>query len=596
MTFRTILATCALAGFAAALSAQTLTFDLADKDPDAGDYFRAYGFNNDGRFGVPVAGGHDMDGDGFADSAIAYMRASTGQTSNAGRVALVFGTGTLTGEVDTAMKSERVLHIVGAQTDEIAGSEIWMDDVTGDGLGDLLVCRQNYTPGWPSDARLGAGALSVIVGTENLRAIATAEADYELESPPQNVAQVNFHGPEEHNRLGIWIRTGDVDGDGISDIAVGMDQSDVRGEHSGEVWIVRGGPHLAVSQTIDLTDFGSTALEGQLARIIPPFNPDFPAQPQQGGERQSEYHLGSTLHVGDIDGNGRAEVLMAAGALNRSGASLRPSGGSALDTHASSRDRPSGAPNNVGDGTIFIAWDDNFPAAPWPDGFTIDMASPTGGLTTIDGPSGYSSFGEEIVVFDLDGNGVGEIMGSDLTFLGNRGQAYVIYNTDNLKGMDLDLDDPQGFPAGFRQTIVTGPSAGSIGTDTVMIGDYDGDGFDELAVGNPQDNPNGRFHAGTIHVLYGKPAGWPAEIDLAPGQLPTTEEVRIALIEGRFENDILAYSASYGDMDGDGRTDLIVNEMTGDNPPAVNVGNLVLISGAQLLDPPPPTRDFLVIE
>ncbi len=595
MTIRTVLAASAFTASAALLPGQTLTFDILDKDPDAGDYFRAFGFNNNGQFGVPVAGGHDMDGDDSADSAIAYMLSSVGPTSDAGRVALVFGTGVLEGEVDTAIKSSRVLHVVGAQTDELAGSEIWMDDVTGDGLGDLLVCRQNYTPGWPATGRLGAGALSIIVGTPNLRTIATSEADYELENPPGNVSQVTFHGREQYNRLGIWIRTGDVDGDGISDIAVGMDQSDVRGVHSGEVYVIRGGDHLNTTQTIDLMDFGSTALEGHIARILPPENPDFP-EPQQGGERQSEYHLGSTLHIGDIDGNGRGEVLMAAGALNRSGATLRPSGGNSSETHGSSQDRPFGAPSNVGDGTIFIAWDDNFPTAPWPNGFTVDMASPTGSITTIDGPSGHGSFGEEIVVFDLDGNEIKEVMGSDLVFNSARGQAIVLYDAANLKGLDVDLDNTQAFPQGSRQTTINGPSAGSIGLDTVMIGDFDGDGFDELASGNPQDNPNGRTNAGTIHVMYGKEQGWPAVINLAPGQLPASEDVRIALIQGRFGNDILAYSASYGDMDGDGRTDIIVNEMTGDSPSGNNVGNLVLISGAKLLPPPMIDTDVFVFD
>jgi len=197
---------------------------------------------------------------------------------------------------------------------------------------------------------------------------------------------------------------------------------------------------------------------------------------------------------------------------------------------------------------------------------------------------------------DIDGNGHPDLLGSDLVMLSQRGQGIVLYDADQLKGMSVDFDDPEQFPEGFRTTTITGPSNGSIGLDTVMIGDFNGDGFGELAIGNPQDNPESRFRAGTIHVLYGKEEGWPEMIDLAPGEVPSPEEVRIALIQGRFARDILCYSASYGDMDGDGRTDIITNEMTGNGPSGENIGNLILISGAKLLDPPPPTTDALAID
>ena len=51
--------------------------------------------------------------------------------------------------------------------------------------------------------------------------------------------------------------------------------------------------------------------------------------------------------------------------------------------------------------------------------------------------------------------------------------------------------------------------------------------------------------------------------------------------------DTLAYSAAAGDVNRDGRTDLVINEMLGNGsaPAAKDVGNLLVISGRALPSP-----------
>ena len=38
--------------------------------------------------------------------------------------------------------------------------------------------------------------------------------------------------------------------------------------------------------------------------------------------------------------------------------------------------------------------------------------------------------------------------------------------------------------------------------------DFNGDGFDDLAIGAPGESRSGRSHAGAVHVLYGSGAGF----------------------------------------------------------------------------------------
>jgi len=543
--------------------------DLATVSTASGVLRRVYGSTGNGAFGVPIAGGLDCDGDGLVDYAMASMLADPDGRNDAGIVYLVFGDQTISGTIDTATPHQNVLRIYGDGTREMTGSEIWMDDVTGDGLGDLLIARQNYGLG---GARPGAGSLTIVAGSAQLRTLAEAGGVLDLRSPPQEVALTILVGAAIVDRLGIWVRTGDVTGDAIADVVVGADQVDIgAASDGGTVYLVRGGSHLVGAGVVDLADFGAaglgTGLDPHVARIRPP-------------AASEEFHFGATCQIADLDGNGRGEVLAAA-TINRAGASIDADGAPAGSAHAV---------GGVPDGRLFIVWDDNIPSGDWPAGFTIDFDSAPGTTTTILGGTPSVSFGEEILGgrdFDADGHPdlfVGDIVGD---WTGGRlasGSGHVIYGADQLRGLTFAVD---ALPQGVTATLLRGGRGGDLAADTAMQGDFDGDGIDDLAFSSPHASPLGRFHAGAIHVFFGRSGGWPPDIDLAFGALPPTDQARITQLlgaaggEGLDDGDTLCYSGAAGDVDGDGRDDILTNEMQGNGvlPAAVDVGNLLVISG-----------------
>ncbi|MDZ4730826.1 MAG: integrin alpha, partial [Xanthomonadales bacterium] len=523
-----------------------------------------------------VAGGYDVDNDGHVDYAFAAQRAGvTFGRADAGQIFLVFGNGQISGQQDTLNNPSNILRIIGDQVKENAGSEIWMGDVTGDGVGDLIICRQNYSPG---GTRIGAGALTLLPGGSALRDLASNNTTLDLRNPPANLPIVNILGAFGANnsaspsRLCIWARAGDVTGDGIQDLVIGADREASNGEaNSGAVYVVRGGAHLAVSQTIDLASFGAVSV-GNIARIKPPIG-------------STGYDLGATVQVADLDNNGKAEVLAAA-ALNRAGAGLPPNGGTGRGTGGSQ------------DGTVYIAWDNNFTGTwiPAPD-FRIGQGP--GSFTTIEGSTANGSFGEEMLGgldYDNDGNAdlfVGDLVadGWGAIFNGNNaGTGHVIYNAASLKELSFDLDSP---PIGFTMATFVGPVPGAIAGDTAMHGDFNGDGIDDLAFSSPKDNPSpkdaplGRSSAGTLHIILGQNGVYPALSSLKPSNYPSSG-VSIFEIYGAegsgngWVGDVLAYSGAEGDVNGDGVSDLIVNEMQGDGSVDNDVGNLLIIDGAVL--------------
>ncbi len=539
--------------------------DLLQIPTDAGRLLRVHGGSGPGGSGVPVAGGFDADGDGHRDVAIASMRASPLGRSGAGMVHLFFGDGTLSGAYDTSVPGPRILAVAGDDLNEACGSEIWMDDVTGDGRGDLLIARQNHTP---DGARIGAGALTIVVGSPNLRSVANSLEPLDLRSPTAILPVVTFLGAAQLDRLGIWMRTGDVTGDGIADILVGADQTSELGEnHRGAVYLIRGGPHLATSQTVDLALFGSTALPGLIARLTPPAG-------------SSHHHFGATLQLADLDANGRAEVIVAS-TLNRSGAALLPAGAAPGSAH------PSGG---AVDGTLYVAWDDNF-TGPWPNGFSFEITSGPGASTRINGGSCNVSFGEEILGgrdYDGDANPelfVGDIVGNCFGGRIAAGSGHVFFSAAGLRNLDFDLDAP---PGGVVVTDIFGAVANDIASDTALHADFNLDGFDDLAVASPHHTPLGRVEAGAVYVLLGQPGGWPADVDLA--NLPPESQLKVTAIWGALgtsgdAGDMIGYSAASGDLNNDGRPDLILNEMLGNGvqPGATDVGNLIVLGGQAVL-------------
>jgi hypothetical protein len=549
---------------------------LENVTPQEGLYRRLLGSVGKGYAGVPVAAGYDIDNDGHNDYAMAAFQAAPLERNQAGQVFLVFGDGKAAGIVDTVLPHPRVLEIYGDGRQENTGSEIWMAEITGDDYGDLLICRQNYSP---DTTRYGAGALTIIPGSPQLRTMASEGIPLDLRDPPENLALITVIGATAYSRLCIWARNGDVTGDGIEDLAIGADQeANGTDTHGGAVYLLRGGDWLLTADDIDLANFGTVA-PGKLARVRP--------RVVDGDTRTDEYHFGATVQLADLDGNDVSE-LIAAAALNRSGAALRPLGGSGPTTHSS---------GGTAHGTVYIAWDDNFSGdwIPAPD-FVVGSGPGTdtvisGGSNSVENPGPLNNdFGEELLGgLDYDDDGAIDLFVGDLTGNGYAGISrtwaglgHVIYGAASLKGLEFGLDDP---PEGFEVATFLGPKAGAIAGDTALHGDFDGDGVDDLAFSSPMDWPFGVKNAGTLHVVLGRNGRWPVFSDLSPDNFPAPADVQIHNIYGGSGEgggsggDILCYSAASGDMTGDGRVDLIVNEMQGDGstPAGVDAGNLIII-------------------
>lgn len=220
---------------------------------DAGDYS-----------GLGLAGGGDVDGDGFDDLWIGagYHDAS------AGRVYLVYGP--TSGSVSLATADAT---IDGAQSSALFGWTMDMPgDVDGDGRDDVI----GYALAWDeSAADQGAGFVFTSVTTG---AYTTSDAD------------ARILGEDSGDLLASYIQSyasGDVNGDGDVDLLFGCYANDGGGADAGAAWLVYG----PLTGTVDL-DGGADA--------------------RWGGDDAADVLGYSVAIIPDADGDGADEIAIGA--------------------------------------------------------------------------------------------------------------------------------------------------------------------------------------------------------------------------------------------------------------------------------------------
>jgi hypothetical protein len=203
--------------------------------------------------GCALASGEDVNGDGVDDLLIG-ARQGDGQANaalDAGEVYLFFGRDTdawraLTPVDLAAINADSTIYGADAGDALSAFLGLWMADVDGDGLGDLLI----GTPGadGPENSRLDSGEAYVFLGRP------VWEAVLDLAAVAVDVA---IYGLDMSDQLGSAIAAGDVNGDGIGDILVGASRGDGpgngRSDASGEAYVIYG-LAFSVGTAIDLNN------------------------------------------------------------------------------------------------------------------------------------------------------------------------------------------------------------------------------------------------------------------------------------------------------------------------------------------------------
>jgi disulfide bond formation protein DsbB len=452
-------------------------------------------------------------GDAYGDLAVGVPAEQVVGKDRGGVVNVLYGTGSGLSARDQ-MWYQGLSSIEGVvETGDRFGSALAAGDLNGDGYADLAV-------GVPFDKVEGtssAGAVNVLYGTDSG---GLSEAENELWH--QNITGVAGVA-ETGDQFGSALIIGDFNGDSYDDLAVGVPYEDIDGAgDAGAVNVLYGVNYgLAV---------GGTQLWHQNS-------------PGMSGVAESNDRFGYALAAGDLDRDGYDDLAV-------------------------------GIPGEMVDDMDYAG------------AVTVLYGSAAGLLAerhqvwhqdspAIAGVAEFGdSFGAALAAGDLNGDGYEDLAvgvpSEEVDGSASAGAVNVLYGSSGgLWAVGNEV---------WSQNSASVAGASEVGDDfgaALAIGDLDGDGYDDLAVGVPDEALDGTVSAGAVNVLYGTLGG----LSAARGQMWHQNSPDV--IDAAEIGDGFGFALAAGDLDGDGNDDLIVGVPYEEVEGAASAGAVNVLYGSE---------------
>ena len=326
----------------------------------------------------------------------------------------------------------------GAESNDYFGSAVTTGDYDGDGSTDVIV-------GVPGEGiksrginRSNAGLIQLFYGSS----LWDRDSQYHQNSPGVP------GGVESDDRFGSALATGDFNGDGYDDVAIGAPGEDIGSRRDAGLVMIMYGQSNGLGTPKDLHQ-GKSSIKASA----------------EAGDL-----FGSSVATGDINADGYDDLVVGA-----------PGEGI-------------GKRNDAGLIHIFYGSETGLTTTN-DKGYSQNTPGVNGGSESGD------LFGASVAIGDVNGDGFGDVIigapGEGIGKRNNAGMIHILFGSGDGLTTENDIHYHQNSPG-----VAGGAEAGDRFGQSVAVGDINSDGADDIVVGVPGEGIGSKNNAGMIHVIY----------------------------------------------------------------------------------------------